>query len=82
MGCCASLFETVPSPQETVYSPSTEPWAEALLYSVLCYGVHTRGSVNGLQMGLKCMLVHVCTYMCVHVVCMHLHISECRKGGH
>ena len=52
-------------PRRLCVPSSTEPWAETGFHSSLCYSVHARVAVNGLEMYALC--VHVCVLQeCVH----------------
>ena len=76
MRYCASLFETVSS-EETLYPLKSRVMGRGPVPFISVYDVHTRGSVNGLQMGLKRMPVLVCTYLNVG----RGRLEERMKGG-
>lgn len=74
-------------PGRLCFLSSTEPWAEAPFRSCLCHRVHTRGSVNGLEMRRKgvlelvCMCTCMCVCMCMHVVCIYARIWVWEEAG-
>lgn len=49
MRYCAPLFETVSSPQETVYSLKSRALGKGPVPFIFEYGIHTRGSVTAFQ---------------------------------